>query len=101
MKTIKILHTVLKGMDAYISCGVPEPYWILAVNLTNEIYGEAGVELLEKYHKTYDDSVDARHETILHSINGWDDPNTEIGPKELIKKLKALSKKAKKRRVKV
>jgi len=90
MTTKAILHQILLGMDAYICCGVPGIYWELAVTLMDEVYGAAGLKLMERYHKTYDDSPDASKETILHTINGWDDPNTEINPEEFIQKLEAL-----------
>ena len=85
------MHQILMGMDGYISCGVPGLYWELAIALVDEIYGAAGLSLLERYHQTDDNSVEANVEIILHTINGWDDPNTEIGPEELIEKLEALS----------
>lgn len=89
MITKEILHQILNGMDAYISCGVPDPFWELARTLTLEMYGEAGVELLEKFHATHDGSVDASKEIILHTVHGWDDPNTEVNPPELIEKLES------------
>jgi len=90
MNTKEILHQVLTGMDAYLSCGVPEPYWTLAINLTKEVYGNKGVELITKFHKEHDGSVDANSEITLHVIEGWDDPNTYVGPEELIEKLEKL-----------
>lgn len=90
MKAKEILHKILLGMDAYLSCGVPDPYWELATELTREIYGDKGVALLESCHQTYDGAVDCRDEIILHTIHKWADPNTEVNPEELIEQLEAL-----------
>ncbi len=86
----QILHQVLKGLDPYISCGCPGPIWKLAKTLTREVYGKKGLQLLEKFNSEHDGSVDASKEITLHTVHGWDDPNTEVGPKELIEKLEAL-----------
>ena len=84
----KILHKILKGMDPYLSCGVPAPFWKLAIKLTKKIYGDEGVEILERFHETYDGSVEANKEIILHTINGSDaSDKTLVGPKEVIKML--------------
>lgn len=69
---------------------MPGPIWDLAVDLTREVYGEPGVVLLKQFDSEHDDSVDARDEIILHTIDGWDDPNTHVGPEELIEKLEAI-----------
>ncbi len=84
-KDKEVLHEILRGMDPYLSVGVPEVYWNLAIRLTGDIYGQAGVALLESSHKTYDASVDARDEIIAHSL----DP---IDPEEIIERLEALPK---------
>lgn len=86
----EILHDLLHGLDAYISCGCPDPVWNLSVKLTWIVYGDPGVALLEKFHKKHDGSVDARDKIILHTVSGWDDPNTYVGPEELIQKLESL-----------
>jgi len=69
----EILHQIIKGMDAYLSCGVPDPYWELAKNLTLEVYGEAGVTILDSDHITYDGAVDSRDEIILHTFGDWEE----------------------------
>ena len=85
MITKDILHQILFGMNAYISGGVPDPLWELAITLTLEVYGVSGVELLEKFHKSDDDGMDARDETIVSLIL-----HTVHNPPELIEKLEAL-----------
>lgn len=94
MEMKKILHEVLKGMCPYMTCGVPVVYWKLARKLTKEVYGDRGVKLLEKYKHTYDDSIEYDRVNTVYSIQGWDDPNTEVLPPELIKKLESLVPKA-------
>ena len=92
MTNKQILHRILLGMDPYLSVGVPTPYWELAIELTKEIYGEAGVEILNSAHQTYDNAVDCRDEIIVHSLQKWEDGgNTEITPKEIIERLEAMS----------
>ena len=88
----EILHEVIRGMDAYESSGVPVAYWNLAVELTKEIYGEVGVSILEAPHIVNRNSIDAETTLHLHLIYGWEDNgNTEIGPKEVIERLKGLT----------
>jgi hypothetical protein len=81
MRQIKILHEIIRGMDEYLSTGVPEIYWNLAKELTRKLYGEKGLSLIESHHKEYDSSVDI-HPFIVHSFN--------CNPEELINKLKQL-----------
>lgn len=89
MNNKDILHQILKGMCPYLSCGVPIQFWNLSKILTKEIYGESGVKLLKKFHETSEDRVAV--DITLHTIHGWENEgNTEIGPKELIKKLESL-----------
>jgi hypothetical protein len=85
-----ILHQVLLGMDPYLSCGCPTPIWDLAVNLTFEVYGSKGMELLEKCHKVYDASLEWDKDNVLHSIDWEETPNDIVGPQELIQKLEKL-----------
>ena len=90
MTNKEILHRVLLGLDPYLSCGVPSPLYELAVDLTREVYGEPGVALVEQFKSEHDGSVDATQEITLYTIDGWDDPNTFVGPEELIAKLEAI-----------
>lgn len=85
--TKNTLHELLLGFDPYLSCGVPKPMWKLARRLTKLAYGRKGVALLDKYHK---ENQSLFVDEPIHVINGWDDSNTQIGPKELIEKLKRL-----------
>lgn len=87
----EILFDVLRGMDPYLSCGVPEVYWDLAMRLATELYGERGAAILSAAHKTYRPKFDASCEVVLHSIHGWEDGgNTEITPDVLVARLNAI-----------
>jgi len=91
MTNKEILHEILKGMDPYLSTGVPEIYWNLAIKLTREIYGEMGVELLESAHITFNGAVDYKDETILHSLEKWEDKSTWISIEVIIDRLEAMN----------
>jgi hypothetical protein len=83
-----ILHEILRGMDPYLSCGVPGVYWDLAIRLTQEIYGDSGVKLLQSAHRMYDDGIDYKTKITLHSLELWEDNgNTQLLPEDLIERL--------------
>jgi len=93
MTAKEILHKLILGFDPYLSTGVPKVYWDLAITLTREIYGPEGVELLESAHHTYDSSVEAASECIVHSIESlskWEDKEFETCTEELIAALEKL-----------
>lgn len=91
MTNKEILHKIILGMDGYLSCGVPSIYWDLAVNLTKEIYGEAGLSLLNKSKKIYNDQIDYETTLKLHTISSWENGgNFEITPEILIERLEKL-----------
>ncbi len=87
----EILHELLPAFDPYLSCGVPEPAWTLALKLTQLVYGDAGVALMMKYHKTHDDGFEHNKPIILYTIDGWDnDGDDHVDPEVLIGKLEDL-----------
>jgi hypothetical protein len=91
MNQKEILHVLILGMDPYLSCGVPKILWDLTVQLTLEIYGQKGVEILESAHKIYDDKLGLNDTVSFHSIEKWEDGgNTEILPEDIIERLGKL-----------
>ena len=82
MTNKEILHRLLKGMDPYLSCGVPEPLWTLALDLTEEVYDTPGKIILIAYHNSNSDDEGEK----LYTIHGWtDDGQTEILPEDVIR----------------
>jgi len=91
MKKKRVLHKLIEGCDGYNSFGVPTVVWELIVDLTREIYGEKGVEIVTKYHKEYDAGASGDSDCMHHSIDGWEDGgNFNVIPEVVIERLKGL-----------
>jgi hypothetical protein len=87
----QILHKLIEGCDGYESFGVPTVVWNLIVELTQEVYGAEGVEIVAKYHKVYDAGASSDSECNHHSIDGWEDGgNFNVVPEVIIERLKGL-----------
>lgn len=71
----KILHQILRGMDSYKSTGVPCDISCLAVQLTQDVYGQLAARKLQEELQEYDSSIEANSELLVYSL---DDPEAFI-----------------------
>ena len=83
-----ILDRLLLGLDPYVSFWVPDPVWLVIVDLCREVYGQPGSDLLTSGHKIYKNSVDANTITVYHYFQLWrDGGNAEVLPEQLVEEL--------------
>lgn len=82
----EILYKLIQGMDPYLCLGVPLSIWEVVANLTEELYGPAGLEIVSLAH-----TLNGSYEPPLHYIQAWEDGgNFEVIPSVVIDRLNAL-----------
>ena len=88
---VSILYKLIEGADAGESYGLPTSTWELLTTLTQEVYGNEGVALVNSYHKVYDAGVDSRSECNHHTIQGSEEGGYfKVTPEIIIARLKVL-----------